>query len=128
MDVETDIESLSKHIFLEDSDDRIAINLPELEATKDLAFFFVDLFRHGMVLLYGENDKVDIEKISITEFDLVKRKMNRIGITINLDIEPFDPEYENISVTMMQDGLPLKEYVFTLHKQNRIYRIYFEYI
>jgi hypothetical protein len=134
----------------------IELELNGVEDNKDLFFFLVDLFCKGLVLLFGNNNKVEVENLTMDDFNVVKQKMSLAGVNVVLNIVPMEAEeevndvddnsnnnkeedetapddiepinnYVNINdLEKEPNNKSLKDYVFRLKLSNLIYNINFE--
>jgi hypothetical protein len=148
LDVDMHINDLAEFMFLRNINDAIIdLSLGGIENNKDLFFFCLDLFCKGLVYLFGENGKVDIEKVSLDNFKLVKTKMELAGINVKLDVlveesttislveqddAPLDIKtYNSVNIHELDsesDDKPLSEYIFTLKFEKMKYNIHFELV
>lgn len=134
--VEGHINDLAQFLFLVNKDTSIYLSLHGLEDNKDMFYFCVDLFSKGLVLLFGDENKVEINSITHDQFSIVKQKLARAGIQVFLatyedipidDDEPRAMHQVNIpQLESLPNDLPLKEYVFTLRSCNQVYQIHFD--
>jgi hypothetical protein len=150
LEVDMHIDDLANFMFVRNVNNALVeLSLGGIENNKDLFFFCLDLFCKGLVLLFGENGKVDVESLTEEKFNLVKQKMHLAGIDVKLDIymdpsqsttvslindnEPPDVEPIKTSVNineldMDDDNKPLSEYVFRLRLDSIIYNIHFDIV
>lgn len=132
---EINIDNLADYIFLKNNNTIIALSLPELQCQKDLFYFLLDLFCKGLVLLFGDNNRVEIEKLTYHDFDRVKNKLKYCGIVAKLEVIPGN-ELEmsllsgnpiNVStIEQLPDNLDVKDYKFKLLTRNSLYSVFFE--
>ena len=130
-----EIDALSKIMFIDNVNDaQIELSLGGIESNKDLFYFCLDLFCKGLVLLFGSNNRVELDKLSIEQFEIVRKKMGNAGVDVKLklyqDIRD-DEEKEKVSVNIsnlesLGDNLDLKEYAFVIHTPSLVYNVNFE--
>lgn len=133
--VDMNINYFADFLFVKNTNDSIIeLTLPEIENNKDMFFFLVDLVCKGLILLFGTNNKVDIESIKIDDFKIIKKKMNLAGIKVNLSIFPIENSNGSVLLNLqhiednMADNLPLPEYVFTINNVDMKYNISFDLV
>ena len=81
------INDLADFIFIKNVNDSIIqLSLNGVEDMKDLFYFCLDLFCKGLVILFGQDNKVEVEIITLEQFMLLRKKMANAGININLNI------------------------------------------
>lgn len=135
----------------------IELELNGVEDNKDLFFFLVDLFCKGLVLLFGRENKVEIDSLTMEDFSVVKQKMSLAGVNVLLNIVEVPPDlvdaiesikspednddpdapsdiekpnnYVNINdLEKEPNNKSLEDYVFKLKLSNLIYNINFELV
>jgi hypothetical protein len=135
MNMTIEIEALAKIMFIDNINDaQIELSLGGIENNKDLFYFCLDLFCKGLVLLFGSNNRVELDKLSIEQFEVVRKKMGNAGVDVKLklyqDIRE-EEEKERVSVNIsnienLDDNLDIKEYAFVVHTPSLVYNINFE--
>lgn len=129
-DVEMEVSDLADFMFKRNVNNVVLeLSLGGIENNKDLFFFILDLFCKGLVLLFGgEDNSVDVDTITMDNFNIVKEKMLCAGININMAFYPNDIDLQDGEVVEMSkrallnldeinaspDNKPLDEYVFKL--------------
>lgn len=137
--IEVEVDDLAMFMFRNNSHDVIVeLSLGGIEDNKDLFYFCLDLFCKGLVLMYGEDNKLIINNIQIEQFGFVKKKMENAGICVNLDIVseavdadadtkgsddfpkdlPKDSLYPRVnmdSIESLPHNMPLHDYKFEIH-------------
>jgi hypothetical protein len=128
------IDDLAKYVFLKhDRSSKIDLNIQgSLETTKDLFCFCMDLLCKGLVLMFGENNRVNVESLSIEQFSAVNERLKLMGIECMLELIPID---EPLSIHEILErvqkiydfpnNLQLAEYVFEIASEKHIYKIKF---
>ena len=105
-------------------------------------FFCIELTMKGMSFLYGdENQKVDIEYLSLEQLENIKTKLANAAIELNVDITPVETNLDNNQTAETEEstqiiyGIPfddlsrnskLEEYSLKLIKKNNLYVIRFK--
>lgn len=133
VNVEMHINDLADFVFKKNIyDSEIFLQLFEVEDMQDLFFFCLDLFCKGLVLLYGDKNRVCLEELSMDQFLEVRRKLRLAGIDVFLDVEPQEPVEGEASppATMIRvvektDNITLDDYKFHMHTPQMKYIIHF---
>lgn len=137
--LEISIDYLADLMFRNNPNDiRLALAIPELENTKDLFFFLLDLFCKGLVLLFGEVEnrtmRVHLETLSVDQLNLVKKKMANAGVRLHLELKPNTRNLPSGSTNlkMLMDATqnqdPLESYSTFFTSADYEYHISFELI
>lgn len=148
---EIEVDHLAAFLFKENANDSIVeLSLGGIEDNKDLFYFCLDIFSKGLVYLFGSNNKVIVNDISLEQFHIVKRKMANAGLNVNLDILSNDqpvvstapvhdtstpqdlpssslyPRINKDDIESLPNNLPLEAYKFQIHlTENLIYAVAF---
>lgn len=131
LNVEMHIDGFAEFVFIQNVNDAIIdLNIPEIEGSKDLFFFCVDLLCKGLVLLYGNAErKVLLENLKKEDFIAVKNKMENAGIKVQLDIQEESEEHYGTNLhdvsTNMPDDMDLPNYPFIIYQNKSSYRVTF---
>jgi hypothetical protein len=132
-----EMNELVKFVFSDNKhNNRMVIESSDFKNTRDLYFFCIELTMKGMAFLYGdENEKVDIELLSIKQLDNIKTKLANAAIELNVDIKPVLTNIENDKNTEIIYNIPqndleinykLEDYSLKLIKKNMLYIITFK--
>ena len=142
-----DVSELENYIFIHNThDNQLLININCLKKQKELFFLLFDLFCKGLILMYGENNRMTLNTLGMEQFDEVKRKLKCAHIHLNLilydkemaellDLIPkdMDDHYERNIIThslgkirSADENMDLKEYVFNLFMNETLYCINFD--
>jgi hypothetical protein len=124
-----EMNELVKFVFSDNKhNNRMVIESSDFKNTRDLYFFCIELTMKGMAFLYGdENEKVDIELLSIEQLDNIKTKLSNAAIELNVDIKPVLTNIENDKNTEIIYNIPhndleinykLEDYSLKLIKKN----------
>jgi hypothetical protein len=85
--IEIEVEELARYIFLLNKNDSIIeLSLGGIEDNKDLFYFCLDIFCKGLVLLFGVDNRIIINDLSLEQFNVMKQKMLNAGVLVTLDI------------------------------------------
>lgn len=141
------INDLATFMFLKNVNNAIVeLSLGGVENNKDFFYFCLDLFCKGLVILFGENGKVNVESLTQEQFAIIKQKMSLAGIDVKLDVfieqqttislldeappdvDPIKTSINFNEIDMDDDNKPLSDYVFRLKMDNLLYNIHFETI
>lgn len=135
------LNDLAEFLFLHNSADRlVGISLNGIDTSRDLFCFCLDILCKGLVLLFGNDNKVVLQDLSYDDFCKVNEKMKCIGIKCHLETFQVDDPPENIvdlwtqnilnihRIHSTDENLKLEEYHFDIQTKEFIYRIRFELI
>lgn len=131
------VDSLADFIFLKNKNNaEVFLQLNGLEDIKDLFFFCLDLFCKGLVLLFGDNNRIDLETMTMEKFDIIRKKMELAGLDVHLQTEiPSENMVRNQLTTINLDeidqkhgDLKLSDYCFTIHSPTLSYHLTFDLI
>lgn len=104
LEVDMHVNDLAEFMFTKNKNNAlIELSLGGIENNKDLFFFCLDLFCKGLVILYGTDNKVDLDSITMEQFGDIKNKMELAGIQVNLELTAL-PENENTTISLIGDG------------------------
>lgn len=154
--MEMHVSDLAEFMFIKNVNNAlIELELGGIQDNKDFFFFLIDLFCKGLVLLFGKDNKVNIDELTMEDFAKIKEKMGVAGINVTLNIVPDKPDedmndieietedkmedapddiipqktYLNIKDLEMEDNNKrLNEYIFKMKMSNLIYNISFDLI
>jgi hypothetical protein len=112
----SDIEDLAKLVFLniyieENTNNKIIINIPDMQNTIDYFCFCVELTLKGLSLLYGDpenNNKISLKNITIEQIQKVITRLKYCNIEMSLDIIIEDDEIYNNSPDIKDIIMELK--------------------
>jgi hypothetical protein len=132
-----EITELVKFVFSDNRhNNRMVIESSDFKDTRDLYFFCIELTMKGMAYLYGdENEKVDIEKLSLEQLDNIKTKLSNAAIELIVDITPVKTNIDTNNHTEIIYDIPykdlekkcsLEEYSLKLIKKENLYDIRFK--
>jgi len=133
--IDMEVDQLIDFMFVKNINNAIIeLSLEGIENNKDLLCFFIDTMCKGLVILFGENNRLELDNDRITadDFELIRKKMALAGIAINLSVtENIDniPAHVNIrELDNYPDNLELGDFTFNVVTINNIYSIKFELI
>ena len=132
-----EITELVKFVFSDNRhNNKMVIESNDFKDTRDLYFFCIELTMKGMAYLYGdENEKVDIEKLSLEQLDNIKTKLSNAAIELIVDITPVKTNIDTNNHTEIIYDIPykdlekncsLEEYSLKLIKKENLYDIRFK--
>lgn len=137
-DVELEINELAEFMFKRnDNNITLELSLGGLENNKDLFYFILDLFCKGLVLMFGNDNSVDVDSITYDNFLSIKEKMLCAGIQVNMEYYPNDIQLNDTEkravinteeINSASENKELHEYVFKLHTLKTQYLIYFSLV
>lgn len=125
------IDDFAKFVFIENKDKKyVQFDIDGLETAKDLFLFFVDLTTKGFILLYGENNSVEIDKLNLEKFNVIKQCLELVGIHIILSIEINNENKFNTlnkeEIQLYKENELLETYIFKMYSIDYIYKIIFK--
>lgn len=123
------IDDLADYMFVKNKNNIISLTLPLLQSKKDLFYFLFDLFCKGLVILFGNNNRVSIENLTINDFDKIKEKMSYAGIDIFLIIIHIQSSTFSMNFKDLENSpsnLNLKDYEVSMTIGNNLYKISFD--
>ena len=127
-----EVEDLADFMFKKNTNNaKIELELNGIENKKDLFCFFVDLLCKGLVLLHAresENNKLDIDSLTIDQYKQVAKKMANANICANVGVvdNVLNRPSSVYCSNEFPDTLDLKDYAFIITTNMRIYMINFE--
>lgn len=128
------IDDFARYVFVEhDSNKTIDLRiLGNLETTKDMFLFCIDLVCKGLVLMFGTDDRVDIDKLTMEQFTQLSRRLELLGIRCLLEVEQLEAPLSVRDVLHrlhmlhnLPDNLDLNRYTFEIGSKNVLYKIHF---
>ena len=134
LQVDMEVDDFASFIFLKNKNDAIIeLSLGGVENMKDMFCFLVDLLCKGLVLLFAkETYRIEIDELSINDFQLLKKKMSLAGIDVKLNMlqntDHIPPSINIRDIDFLPDNEPLDTYVFRVVSLTFIYEIRFAII
>lgn len=131
--VDIEVDDLATFIFIKNKNNAIIeLSLGGVENNKDLFYFLIDLLCKGLILLFGNNNRVDLEYISLDNFKIMQAKIELAGIETVLDIKMntnnIIPGVNIRDIELMNDNSKLEDFIFKVIDKNLIYHINFKLI
>lgn len=129
--VDMEVNDFAYFMFKKNVNDAIIeLSLGGVENTKDLFCFLVDLLCKGLVISFGNNsNRIEIDDLTIDDFQVIKKKMGLAGIEVNLNllpnIESLPPNVNIRDLDFLPDNDHLEKYIFRVVSFNIIYEIHF---
>lgn len=133
VNVEIEVDELAKILFIDNvNDSNIYLSLGGIENNKDLFYFCLDIFCKGLVIMFGSSNRIDLESLTLEQFDEVKRKISNAGINVKLKVyedikdESETPVVNILHLENLSNNLPLHEYTFVIRTTQFTYEVGFE--
>ncbi len=115
--------------------------LSHVNKQKEIFFFCFELLCKCLVILYGENNRLNLSVLRIQDLEFVKTKMKQLCVkvnTIEYDIQTARLIDMDVNCNLMQNSLnvimaqydnePLKNYIIQVQVDSTIIEISFEII
>lgn len=130
--VDMEVDDFATFLFKKNINNAIIdLSLGGVENNKDLFLFLVDLVCKGLVLLFGEENRVELDNVTLEDFNSIKGKLSCAGIYVDLIVEQNDGDIPGINLHEIEhipDDLPLKSFRFKITSIFFIYTIGFKLI
>lgn len=131
--IDMQVDDFATFMFKENTNNaRIELSLGGVENNKDLFCFFVDILCKGLVILYGKDNKIQIDDLTIHEFEMIKNKMLLAGIQVTLETEEninhITPRVNIREIEFIDDNAALDQFHLQVISTYLIYRIKFNVI
>ena len=140
-----DVSEVAKYIFKINTDKEIILNVKSIKTSRDLFFFLFDIFCKGIIILYGENNKMKLNDLQPYQFDEIKDKLKYAHIKLNMEMFDKDTailldllseqiDEKNIiqksidDIMLMGDNEELDKYIFNLYMNETLFCINFNII
>jgi hypothetical protein len=136
-----DFSDFANFLFLRNTDGKsLEINLHGIQSSKELFCFCLDILCKGLILLFGNDNKVSLKDLTIENFETVCNRMKCIGIECHLNLTEVETPVEKLidiwtqnflnmqAVNDMEENMALEDYKFELQTAVCIYRITFSVI
>jgi hypothetical protein len=132
------VNELARFLFVNnEANRRVIVNLADLECTKDLFCFCFDMMCKGLVILFGTDNRVSLNQITLDQFEVVRKKMQCVGIDTFLKVFPVEPpptpldfytqNMLNMHQVMAGPVRPnLEDYTFKIQTMDMMYNITFK--
>jgi len=129
--VDMDVSDFADFMFKRNVNDSIIeLTLGGVENTKDLFCFLVDLLCKGLVLMFGHENRVEVDSLTQDDFLLVKKKMALAGVEVILSLNPNVPKIPcsvNVGqIDSFPDDAPLETYPFVVVGSDYIHTVHFK--
>ena len=106
LEVDMHVNDLADFMFTKNINNAlIELSLGGIENNKDLFFFCLDLFCKGLVILYGIENKVNLDSITMEQFNDIKNKMELAGIQVNLELQELQKNENTIISLISEDSI-----------------------
>lgn len=142
-----DVTEVAKYIFKINTDKEIFLNVNSIKTSRDLFFFLFDIFCKGLIILYGEDNKMRLNDLHPEQFEVIKDKLKYAHIKLNmemydkdtailLDLLPDDDSYDEKKIIqksiddimLMTENEELSSYIFKLYMNDNLFCINFDVI
>ena len=122
--IEIDIDGLAHYMFTTNRQQQkwIQLDLHGIENPKDLFCLCLDLFCKGLVILFGVDNRVYLDDLTLDQFQELATCMNRAGILCRIEFNEDAACAEKSEVLLnslsrihtLPDNLPITDYSLTL--------------
>jgi len=136
------VNQLAPYIFLKNNlDKQIILNIENgIETTNDLYHLCLDLFCKGIVIVFGTNNKIELNTLTFENLQQIIKKLRNANIVTHIDIQSVEEMYEQNKIStkdprkIIEESLKyskqntsdnLESYKFSLILDNMIYIIHF---
>ena len=101
--LDVSLDDLPRLVFVDNSRDmKLALTMDNVENSRDLFQFLVNLLTRGIVLLYGRGSQsVSLDTLGAVEIETLKRKLSNAGIELLIDIT--DSMSQQLGVVFLVD-------------------------
>ena len=143
-----DITELAQYVFQNENETPIFIEINCLKTKKELFFLLFDLFCKGLIILFGDNNKILLNKLGMDQFEVVKAKLKLAHVDLNLQLydketavilemipTDVDDRFEKTiiqkslaQINGMPDDADLTNYVFQLFMNETLFNINFDIV
>ncbi len=127
--VDMEIDDFATFLFKRNVNNAIIeLSLGGVENNKDLFLFLVDLVCKGLVLLFGEDNRVELDAVTLDDFKLIAKKLYCAGISVDLEVETNEGDLPGINLYEIEnkpDDLPLSEFKFKITSVSFTYKLGF---
>lgn len=128
--VDMEIDDFATFLFIKNKHNAIVdLSMGNVENTKDLFCFCIDLLCKGLIILFGDGIRVDLDTITQDNFAVIKQKMYNAGILVKLEVFPnTDKEPNTVNVADIdnaKDDMNMDDYHLKIVGNDIIYYIQF---
>ena len=85
-----DVARVAEYIFKKNVDSTMYLEVNSLKTTKELFFFLFDIFCKGLILMFGEQNQVELNTLTAEQFAKVGEKLRYAHIKLCIDSYPRD--------------------------------------
>lgn len=130
--VDVSVNDLVEFLFIANVNDaKIEMSMDGIENNKDMFMFCLDVFCKGLVILHGKGNKsVELDKVSMEDFNVVRKKMMNAGIDVQLEIDASKKsEVSSLNfdiISSLPDNLDVDKYHFEVCSPTGTYVIRFK--
>lgn len=128
------IDELASFVFLGNKNDcRIDLQICHgLETAKDLFCFFLDMLCKGLVLLFGQDGRVELPDVTAEQLQQVQTKLALMGVRCEIATEKLDyvPHIVEVLHRMHKlarspENLSLQDYAYEIVCHDTLYTVTF---
>lgn len=127
--VDMEVDELANFIFVKNVNNAIIeLSLGGVENNKDLFCFFVDLLCKGLVLLFGNGNKVSVDQLTLDDFEKIKKKLACAGIRAMLECTENNGDIVGVNLYELEkhaDDDPLESFMLKLTSDTMVYKVMF---
>lgn len=129
LNVEVELQDLAELIFIKNVNNaRIYIDLSCFTTTKELFFFLVHLLCKGLVVMYGTNNRIEIDDVSFEQYSHISNKLRCIGVNCILAQEQVTNTKLSCTTFCNTHCQNLKDMYVSILSQTNQYKISFQLI
>lgn len=138
--VDMSINSLADFVFIKNTTNKtVQLNINGIDNTRDLFCFCLDMLCKGLVMTFGQDNKVALNELTLEDFQVVQEKLKCIGIKCMLEVYPaekigdaiglWQQNYLNVqSVRNSKENLRLEDYHYDIQTLENVFKIRFSLI
>lgn len=140
-----DVGGVAEYIFKKNNESVIYLEIASLKSTKELFYFLFDVFCKGLIMLFGNQNQVELNTLTTEQFSLAGEKLRYANI--KLSIQSFSRETAEImdfidnkstpkmilneslkKIFEMQDNEPLEKYQLNIMMEDNLHQVSFSTI
>lgn len=130
--VDMEVDDFATFVFKRNINNAIIdLSIGGVEHNKDFFLFLVDLVCKGLVLLFGENNRVELDNITLDDFNSIRKKLLCAGIDVDLKVEVNDGDIPGINLYEIENipnDVSLDQFRFKITSVSFIYDMGFRLI
>ncbi len=130
--VDMEVDDFATFLFKRNINNAIVeLSLGGVENNKDLFLFLVDLVCKGLVLLFGEENRVELDNVTSDDFNMIRKKLSCAGINVDLMVEINDGDIPGINLYEIEniaEDTPLEQFKFKITSISYVYTLRFKLV